>query len=183
MSGSVDHDRRDAMVSTRSARIAGVIGELARECHWRIREELPPLHDILGDVIEEHGDADTALPPVGAGLANLGEELCAQVRFEERTLFPLAIRMLGSVVRPTSPDGDVPSLVSQAQEGYDSVGHAFDDVVRLMAGVSPATGAAIEWLEFRSRFDDLALATRRSISVARRRLLPDLVSWDGSLVT
>ncbi len=162
-------------------RIGAAIGELAGECHRRLRLELPRLDDLLDELVRERGDVDRPLVEVASSFANLRDELFTQVRFEEGALFALALRMLGSVVRPSLSCGRIEALVKDADDGYETLCASLDEVELRMTAVAAATAETVQWSEFRTGFADMALNTRRSIFVARQRLLPELLHLDAAL--
>lgn len=181
MANSLEHDTYEETAAIRSVRIGAAIGELAGECHRRLRQELPRLDDLLDELVHDHGDVDARLLEVRSSFENLRDELLTQVRFEEGALFPLALQMMGSVVRPSLPNGRIESLVQDADDGYETLGAGLDEVERRMKGVATATIETVQWFEFRSGFADMALNTRRSIFVARQRVLPELLWLDAEL--
>ncbi len=180
MTTSLEHGTDDE-AAIRSVRTGAAIGELAGECHRRLRLELPRLDDLLDELVHDHGDVDAPLLGLRSSFENLRDELLTQVRFEEGALFPLALRMMGAVVRPSARHGRIEALVRDADDGYETLGVGLDDVERRMTEVAAATMATAQWHEFRSGFADMALNTRRSIFVARQRVLPELLRLDESL--
>jgi regulator of cell morphogenesis and NO signaling len=96
--------------------------------HAYLKDELPRVTEMIGQVVEAHGENHPELTTVKEVFASLRSELEPHMLKEEQVLFPAIRQLETSAGEPSFPFGSVANPIRMMEQEHDSAGHALSRI-------------------------------------------------------
>lgn len=149
--------------------------------HAYLRTELPRLTQMIGKVVNAHGESHPKLHELQRVFAALCAELEPHMFKEERILFPAIRRMEQSTATPSFPFGTVANPINMMEHEHDNAGAALSQLRRLTSDYQPPTDACNTYRAMVDGLRELELNMHQHVHKENNILFPRAIELERAL--
>jgi regulator of cell morphogenesis and NO signaling len=160
-----------------SASLAELCTHIVEQHHGYLRDELPPLRELVDKVAGVHGNTHAELLGVQEIFHELADELEQHMLKEERIVFPACVALdAGATGR--FPFGSVENPIGVMLHEHDEVAAGLAALRALTGAYEPPAGACNSYRAMLERLDTLEQDTHRHVHKENNILFPRAVELE-----
>ena len=153
---------------------------IVEQHHGYLREELPPLRQLVGKVARAHGGVHAELLDVQTTFDALADELEQHMVKEEQILFPACVS-LDEGTAAQFPFGSVENPIRMMLHEHDEVAAGLAELRALTGAYEPPADACNSYRAMLGRLETLERDTHRHVHEENNILFPRAVALEASI--
>lgn len=163
-----------------SMSVKALCAHIVEQHHGYLREELPPLRQLVDKVARVHGDAHVELLDVQATFHALADELEQHMVKEEQILFPACVA-LEEGTASGFPFGSVENPIRMMLHEHDEVAAGLAQLRALTRAYEPPAGACNSYRSMLHRLEHLENDTHRHVHEENNILFPRATALEQAI--
>lgn len=162
-----------------AATVAELCAHIVDHHHGYLREELPPLRQLVDKVAGRHGGGHPELVEIQETFHTLADELEQHMVKEERILFPACVALEAGTAADF-PFGSVENPIRMMLDDHDEVAAGLQQLRALTNAYAPPSGGCNSYRALFDRLHTLETDTHRHIHEENNILFPRAVALESA---
>ncbi len=168
-----------AEVDWRDASLRDLSAHIVEHHHGYLREELPPLHELVDKVVRAHGQDHPELADVQTTFAVVESELVQHMAKEEHVLFPACVALEDGTAAGF-PFGSVENPIGMMVHEHEEVAAGLSRIRTLTGDYTPPQGACNSYRAMLDRLATLEQDTHEHVHKENNILFPRAVALESA---